>query len=38
MHAEVAFGPLSFFDEVISVLPESLPNGKLIGESFEWLE
>ena len=36
--AEKAFEPLSFFDEVASVLPEPPPDGKLIAESFEWLE
>ncbi len=38
MTAETAFEPLSFFDEVVALLPELPPNGKLIGESFEWLE
>ncbi len=38
MTAETAFEPQSFFDEVATVLPEYLPDGKLIGESFEWLE
>ncbi|MCJ7566856.1 MAG: saccharopine dehydrogenase NADP-binding domain-containing protein [Anaerolineales bacterium] len=38
MTAETAFEPLSFFDEVIALLPEPPPDGKLIGESFEWLE
>jgi hypothetical protein len=36
--AEKAFEPLSFFDEVVALLPEPPPDGKLIGESFEWLE
>jgi hypothetical protein len=36
--AEKAFEPLSFFDEVVALLPESPPDGKLINESFEWLE
>lgn len=36
--AEKAFEPLSFFDEVVALLPEPPPNGKLISESFEWLE
>ena len=26
------------FDQVAAVLPEPLPDGRLIGESFEWLE
>ena len=38
MTAETAFEPQSFFDEVVTVLPEPPPNGKLLGESFEWLE
>jgi hypothetical protein len=38
MTAEKAFEPLSFFDEVVALLPEPPPGGKLIGESFEWLE
>lgn len=38
MLAETAFEPLSFFDEVVTLLPEPLPDGKLIEESFEWLE
>jgi len=38
MTAEKAFEPLSFFDEVVALLPEPPPDGNLIGESFEWLE
>jgi hypothetical protein len=38
MTAETAFEPLSFFDETVAVLPEPPPDGRLIGESFEWLE
>ena len=38
MAAETAFEPQSFFDEVASLLPDPLPDGKLIDESFEWLE
>jgi len=38
MTAETAFEPQSFFDEVVAVLPEPPPDGKLIGESLEWLE
>jgi len=38
MTAEKTFEPLSFFDEVVALLPEPPPGGKLIGESFEWLE
>jgi saccharopine dehydrogenase-like NADP-dependent oxidoreductase len=38
MTAEKTFEPQSFFDEVVAVLPEPPSNGKLIGESFEWLE
>ena len=38
MLAEKAFEPQSFFDEVATLIPDPLPNGKLIGESFELLE
>jgi hypothetical protein len=38
MTAETAFEPHSFFDEVATVLPGPPPDGKLIDESFEWLE
>jgi hypothetical protein len=38
MTAEKAFEPLPFLDEVASLMPDSLPDGKLIDESFEWLE
>jgi len=38
MTAETAFDPLPFLDEVASLMPDSLPDGKLIGESLEWLE
>jgi saccharopine dehydrogenase-like NADP-dependent oxidoreductase len=38
MHAEKAFEPKSYFNEVVAVLPEPPSDGKLIGESFEWLE
>jgi hypothetical protein len=37
MTAETAFEPLSFFNESVAVLPEPPPDGRLIGESFEWL-
>jgi hypothetical protein len=37
MAAEKAFEPLPFLDEVASLIPGSLPDGKLIDESFEWL-
>jgi hypothetical protein len=37
MTAEKALDPLPFFDLVASLLPEPLPAGKLIDESFEWL-
>ena len=36
--AEKAFEPLSFLDEVAAMLPEPLPDGRMIDESFEWLE
>jgi hypothetical protein len=38
MTAEKAFEPQSFFDKVVDLMPEPPPDGKLIGESFEWLE
>ncbi len=38
MTAEKTFDPLPYLDEAASMLPESPPDGKLIGESFEWLE
>ena len=36
--AEKAFEPQSFFDEVASLISDALPDGKLTGERFEWLE
>jgi saccharopine dehydrogenase-like NADP-dependent oxidoreductase len=36
--AEKAFDPQSFFDEVVAFLPDPPPHGKLINESFEWLQ
>jgi len=38
MTVETAFEPLPFLDEVASLIPDSLPDGKMIDESFEWLE
>ncbi len=38
MTAETAFEPFPYLDEVASLLPDSLPDGKLIGKSFEWLD
>ena len=38
MHAETAFDPPSFFDEVVAVLPDRPPDGRLVDVSFEWLE
>jgi hypothetical protein len=38
MTAEKAFEPISFLDEVTAVLPEPPPDGRIIGESFDWLE
>jgi len=35
---DTAFEPLAFFDEVARLLPEPPPDGKLVGESFKWLE
>ena len=37
MTAETAFEPLPFLDEVVALMPNPPPDGKLIGESFEWL-
>ncbi len=37
MHAETAFDPQSFFDETASLIPDLLPDGKLIEEAFEQL-
>jgi hypothetical protein len=37
MTAETAFEPLPFLDEVVSLIPNPPQDGKLIGESFEWL-
>jgi hypothetical protein len=37
MHAEKAFEPLPFLDEVASLIPDFLPDGELIDESFEWM-
>ena len=33
-----AFDPLPFFDQVVALLPDPPPDGKLIDESLEWLE
>ncbi len=38
MTAEKAFEPLPFLDEVASLITESLPDGKMLGETFDWLE
>jgi hypothetical protein len=38
MTAEKAFDPLPFFDQVVALLPDPPPDGKLIDESFEWLD
>ena len=35
---EACFEPQSFFDEVVSLMPEPPVDRKLFGESFEWLE
>jgi hypothetical protein len=37
LHAEKAFEPLPFLDEVASLIPDLIPDGKLIDESFEWM-
>ena len=36
--AEKIFDPLPYLNEVASILLEPSPDGKLIGETFEWLE
>ncbi len=38
MTAEKAFEPLSFLDEVATLISDFLPEGKIIDDSFEWLE
>jgi hypothetical protein len=38
LHGETAFDPQSFFNEVATVLPHRPPDGRLVDESFEWLE
>jgi hypothetical protein len=38
MTAETTFELLPFFEDVVALLPDQLPDGKLIDESFEWLE
>ena len=38
MHAEATCEPMPFFDEVAPLLPDPPPDGRLIGESFQWLE
>jgi hypothetical protein len=30
--------PLLFFDEIAALVPDVVPDGKLINESFEWME
>ena len=35
--AEKAFEPLPFLDEAASLIPDALPDGRMIGESFQWL-
>lgn len=36
--AEKAFEPKSFFNEIYTLLPEARSDGRLIEESFEWLD
>jgi hypothetical protein len=38
LNAEKAFDPLPFFDKIAALVPDSVPDGTLIKESFEWLE
>ena len=35
---EACFEPLPFFDEVVALMSDPPPDGRLIDESFEWLE
>jgi saccharopine dehydrogenase-like NADP-dependent oxidoreductase len=35
--AEEIFEPQSFFEEVVAILPDPPPGGRLVRESFEWL-
>jgi hypothetical protein len=37
MTAEKAFEPLPFLNEVTALMPDYLPEGKIIDETFEWL-
>lgn len=37
MTAEMAFEPRSYFAELAALLPELGPDGRLVGESLEWL-
>jgi len=37
IHAESAFEPQSFFDEVVALLPEPPADGRMVDEAFEWL-
>jgi hypothetical protein len=37
MHAETAFEPQSFFDEVVALLPEPPSDGRMVDEAFEWM-
>jgi len=36
--AEKVFEPTSFFNEVVAILPEPPSDGRLINESFEWMQ
>ena len=38
MTAEKAFDPMSFFEDAAALLPEPPRDGRLVGESFQWLE
>ena len=35
---EACFEPQPFFDEMVALMPDLFPDGKLFEESFEWLE
>ena len=38
MTAEKTFDPIPFLDEVESLIAESIKDGKMLGETFDWLE
>ena len=38
MHAQTVFKPQTFFDELAALIKEQIPEGRLIDNSFEWME